>query len=153
MQGGSQVFHSFALPSTIIAYHLFHIFYRSFHLINWPPMCAEGLTHHPHYHHSILIQFCHICLCFAQQFTIIFKAWWIICFKAIRFMKLLSHQQWSSLCPWCCPTVSVRLPTCVSMGNSGMKFEWALLTAPICKSRCGARTISHVHPHTGAQVA
>jgi hypothetical protein len=40
----------------------------------------------------------------------------------------------------------VRLQTCVPMGNSEMKVEWILLIAPICKSRCGAQTISYVHP-------
>jgi hypothetical protein len=33
----------------------------------------------------------------------------------ISFMKLLSHQQGSFLSPWCCPTVSARLPTCVCL--------------------------------------
>jgi hypothetical protein len=45
---------------------------------------------------------------------------------------------------------------CVPTGNSDVKVEWTLLTAPTYKPRCGARTISHVHPRSapvGAQAA
>jgi hypothetical protein len=33
----------------------------------------------------------------------------------ISFTKLLSHQQGWFLSPWCCPTISVRRPTCVCL--------------------------------------
>jgi hypothetical protein len=38
----------------------------------------------------------------------------------ISFMKLLSHQQASFLSPWCCLTVSARLPTCVCLRATQM---------------------------------
>jgi hypothetical protein len=37
---------------------------------------------------------------------------------------------------------------CVPTGNSYVKVEWTLLSSPIYKSRCGARTMSHVHPRS-----
>jgi hypothetical protein len=36
-----------------------------------------------------------------------------------------------------------------------MKVEWTLLTAAVCRSRCGEWTVSHVHSYSapdGAQV-
>jgi hypothetical protein len=45
--------------------------------------------------------------------------------------------------------ISARLPTCVSLrGTWEVKVEWTILTAPIYKSRWGARAINHVHPHS-----
>jgi hypothetical protein len=46
--------------------------------------------------------------------------------------------------------------SCVSTENSEMKVELTLLIAAMCKSRCGARAASHVHPRSvpaGAQTA
>jgi hypothetical protein len=43
-----------------------------------------------------------------------FKLVQFLMLRAIMLLKLLSHQQ-GSLSPWCCPAVSARLLTCVSL--------------------------------------
>jgi hypothetical protein len=52
------------------------------------------------------------------------------------------------LLPLCfLPMVLVWSSACASVWwVQEVKVEWILLIAPVCKSRCGAQTISHVHP-------
>jgi hypothetical protein len=77
--------------------------------------------------------------------------------RPIRFIKLLSHKQG----PFPISLVlshgfSMASNLCIPIGNSKMKTEWTLLTVCTGKSRCGAQTIRHIHPHSamvGFQVA
>jgi hypothetical protein len=64
------------------------------------------------------------------------------------FTKPLSRH----LSLWWCPMVSAQFPTYVPRGNSKVKVEWTLLTAPIYKCSCGTQTTvmyTHVVPHLG----
>jgi hypothetical protein len=64
--------------------------------------------------------------------------------------ELLSHRH-----TWYCPTVSAKVPTFVPLWRTHeVEAEWTFSTAPICKPKCRAWTISHVHWHstTGTQI-
>jgi hypothetical protein len=71
----------------------------------------------------------------------------------VRCVKLQSHQQESLISPWCCSTVLSRIPTCLSLRGTQYWRLSGLFWPPICKCRCGARTISHVHPQSAAEGA
>jgi hypothetical protein len=62
-------------------------------------------------------------------------------------MKHLAHHKESVLSPWSCPRIRCDFKL-VFTQNSEMKVEWTLLTAPIHKSRCRARTLEHAHPRS-----
>jgi hypothetical protein len=82
--------------------HLCHIF-PSFRLLSWPPLHAKHLPHPPHNKHFAFIRICHVCLCShnnsssASPCSSSFMNFLVL--SHIRYKKLLSRQQGSSLSP------------------------------------------------------
>jgi hypothetical protein len=81
-------------------------------------------------------------LCLWQHFT------YILCFLSV-IIKALSHQLWYLLfpSPWCCPILSVQLPTFVSVQGTQ---KWRLIGPPswslYTMSRCRVQTrIRYTH--------
>jgi hypothetical protein len=118
------------------------------------PVHAEGLPHHHRNHYLILIWFCHVgscfgtsCVCLSTSLSsrfiifLIFKVRYLYATPAspariFPIYVVLSHG------------FGATSNSCVSTENSEMKVELTLLIAAMCKSRCGARAISHVHPRS-----
>jgi hypothetical protein len=123
---GSQVFLSIALPSIIFMRHLYHIYYHLFSLLTGP-LCMLNTYHITlkitiHYSSGLVTYICayhntsfapFVCAYHNSPSPSKFVNFLVL--GHICFMKLLSHQQGSLLPPWCCPTDSVGLPTCVCL--------------------------------------
>lgn len=84
----------FHLPSVIFMHHLCHIC-NHFFIFAADLNCILNTYH-------ITIS-CHLDL---PHFSVYHNTF----IRPIKFIKLLSHQQGSSLSPWCCPMISVWLP-------------------------------------------
>jgi hypothetical protein len=112
------------------------------------PLHAEHLPHHHHNLHLTLVWICLVSLCYHSSclFLLSFQVYGFLSLRHIRFTKILSYQQGSFLSSWSSSSVSARLSACVSAKNAEVMFEWNVLTAPICKSRCGVRIVSYVLP-------
>lgn len=143
MQRGSQDFLSIALPSTTIMCHLFYICYLSY-LLSYL-LCMLNAYHII----LIVIWIGHVCVFHKSLSSSSSRLIGFLVLWPIRFMKLLSHQQRSFLSPRSCPVVSAWFPTCLYLHRTQkMNVEWTILTAAVCKFRCGAQTTSHVDPHS-----
>lgn len=79
---------------------VFHICYHLFCVLNLSVLHAERLPQHLHCHHLFIYLLLTLLL------------------KPNKFMKLLFHQHWSLLSPWCCRTSSARLSTYMSLHDA-----------------------------------
>jgi hypothetical protein len=125
-KGGSQVFLSFTFMR-----HLYRVYYHLFSLLTGPFRMLNAC----HITHIITISYSSVLATFICAYHNSSFAPSVCAYQDspsssvfmnlfvsghIAFIKLLSHQQGSFLSPWCCPTVSARLPTCVCLRATQM---------------------------------
>jgi hypothetical protein len=148
-------------PFPHITFYHFHVSSRSFYSCivcfpYWPTLHAKYLLHHCHSYHITLMLLlpCHDHSSSSSK---------VICFLGIKVHHnyLDSSLTSKDLCHFCDGVPWFGMTSNLSLWRSQeMKVEWTLLTAPICKFRCGAWVISHIYPqsalfghrHSGSQI-
>jgi hypothetical protein len=131
-KGGSQVFLSFILTSLTFVRHLYHIYHQLFSLLT-SPLCMLNAYHITptitiSYSSAPPRSFCaydtinlpRLLVYNSSNSPSSSRFINFVVLGHVAFIKLLSHQQGSFPSPWCCPTVSARLPTCVCLRATQM---------------------------------
>ena len=84
---------------------------------------------------------------------------WLLLFSSVLFSfsnegtehfsnSCLTHRDY--FCLFCS---LIMTTTCAHIGNLKIKVEWTLITAHVCKLRCGAWTIKHVHSNIACRIS
>jgi hypothetical protein len=122
----------------------FFIFVFCHFLASPVPLCNSSLAplHASCIPHHLILTL--VCLCLYIPWSS-FSSWlvYLLMFK----VPCMSFQHGYLLPLWFLSMVLVWFSACASVWwVEEVKVEWILLIAPVCKSRCGAQTISHVYP-------